>query len=149
MYNKRECYIRLSRIYIPTINFLKFFVTWEMGGSRPFFVSEFTLVLKLFEHNFVDFYLIWQVGGKVGGPRPFLVSEFISIPELYVQNFVVVRAFIEEISAEKYLTDTLCFLFINRFCPFSIPNKPYIRQISVPNFVRRTDGRTQLDRFRI
>ena len=34
----------------------------------------------------------------------FLVSEFISIPELYVQNFVVVHAFVEEISAEKYKT---------------------------------------------
>ena len=80
-----------------------------MGGPRPFFVSDFTLVLELFKHNFVDFHLIWEVGGKVGGPRPFFVFEFISISELYVQNFVVVRAFIEKISAEKYLTDTLYF----------------------------------------
>ena len=80
-----------------------------MGRPRPFFVSEFTLVLELFEHNFVDFHLIWEVGGKVGGPRPFLISEFISILELYIQNFVVVHAFVEEISAEKYETDTLCF----------------------------------------
>ena len=80
-----------------------------MGGPRPFFVSELTLVLKLFVQNFVDFHLIWEVGGKVGGPRPFLVFEFILIPELYVQNFVVVHAFVEEISAEKYKTDTLCF----------------------------------------
>ena len=79
-----------------------------MGGPRPFF-SEFTLVLELFEHNFVDFHLIWEVGGKVGGPLPFLVSEFTSITELYVQNFVVVHAFVEEISAEKYKTDTLYF----------------------------------------
>ena len=94
-----------------------------------FFVSEFTLVLELFEHNFVDFHLIWEVGGKVGGSHPFLVFEFILVPELYVQNFVVVHT----------------FLFVNRFCPFSIPNKPYVRQIFVPNFVpypafnRRTD----------
>ena len=81
----------------------------KVGGPRSFFVSEFTLVLELFEHNFFDFHLIWEVGGKVDGPRPFFVSEFISIPELYVQNFVVVHAFVEEISAEKYKTDTLCF----------------------------------------
>ena len=81
----------------------------KVGGPRPFFVSELTLVLELFEHNFVDFHLIWEVGGKVDGPRPFLVSEFISTPDLYVQNFVVVCAFIEEISAKKYKTDTLCF----------------------------------------
>ena len=66
--NKRECYIRIGRMYIPTINFLKFYVIWE--GA---------------------------------------VSEFISIPELYIQNFVVVHAFVEEISAEKYETDNLCF----------------------------------------
>ena len=81
----------------------------KVGGPRPFFVSEFTLVLELFEHNFVDFHLIREVGGKVGRPRPFLVFEFILIPELYVQNFVVVHAFVEEISAENYKTDTLCF----------------------------------------
>ena len=78
----------------------------KVGGPRTFFVSEFTLVLELFEHNFVDFHLIREVGGKVSGPRLFLV---ISIPELYIQNFVVVHAFVEEISAEKYKTDTLCF----------------------------------------
>ena len=80
-----------------------------MGGPRLFFVSEFTLVIELFENNFVDFHFIWEVGGKVGGPRPFLVSEVISIPLLYVQNFVVVHVFVEEISEEKYKTDTLCF----------------------------------------
>ena len=81
----------------------------KMGGPRPFFVSEFTFIHELFEQNFVDFHLIWEVGRKEGGPRPFLVSEFISIPELYIKNFVVVHAFIKEISAEKYKTDTLCF----------------------------------------
>ena len=81
----------------------------KVGGPRPFFVSEFTLVLKLFEHNFLDFHLICEVGGKVGGPRPFLVFEFILIPELYVQNFVIVHAFVEEISAEMHEADTLCF----------------------------------------
>ena len=85
----------------------------KVGGLRPFFVSEFTLVLELFEHNFVDFHLIWEVGSKVGGkvsgPHPFSVSEFISIPELYVQNFVAIHAFVKEISAEKYKTDTPCF----------------------------------------
>ena len=80
-----------------------------MADHAHFFVSEFTLVLELFEHNFVDFHLIWEVGGKVGGPRPFLVFEFMSIPELYVQNFDVIHAFVKEISAEKYKTDTLCF----------------------------------------
>ena len=80
-----------------------------MGGPPPFFVSEFTLVFELFEHNFVDFHLIWEVDGKVGGPRPFLVSEVISIPELYVQNFIVVHVFVEKISAENYKTDTLFF----------------------------------------
>ena len=69
-----------------------------MGGPRPFFVSDFTLVLELCEHNFVDFHHIWEVGGKVGGPRPFLVFEFMSIHQVYVQNFDGVRAFIEEIS---------------------------------------------------
>ena len=81
----------------------------KVGGPRPFFVSDFTFVLELFEHNFVDFHLKWEVGGKVGGPRPFLVSEFISIPELYIKNFVVVHAFVEEISAENYKMDTLSF----------------------------------------
>ena len=38
----------------------------KVGGTGPFFVSEFTLVLELFEHNFVDSHLIWEVGGKVG-----------------------------------------------------------------------------------
>ena len=80
-----------------------------MGGPRPFFVSEFTLVLELFEHTFVDFHLKWEVGGKVGGPHPFFVPDFISIPELYIKNFVVIHAFVEEISAEKYKTDTLYF----------------------------------------
>ena len=77
----------------------------KVGETRPFFVSDFTFFLELFKHNFVAFHLIWEVGG----PRSFLVFEFIPTSELYVQNFVVVRAFIEEISAEKYLTDTLCF----------------------------------------
>ena len=45
----------------------------KLGGPRPFFVSEFTFIHELFEHNFVDFHLIWEVGGKVGGPCPFLV----------------------------------------------------------------------------
>ena len=79
-----------------------------MGGPRLFFVSDFTLVLELCEHNFVDFHHIWEVCGKMGELRPFLVSEFMSIHQVYVQNFGV-RAFIEEISAEKYFTDTLCF----------------------------------------
>ena len=45
-------------MYIPIINFLKFYVIWEVGGKvggpRPFFVPEFTLVFELFEHNFVE-----------------------------------------------------------------------------------------------
>ena len=76
-------------------------------------------------------------GGKVRGPRPFFVSEFISIPELYVQNFVVIHAFVEEISAEKYKSDTTLLFFINRFCPFSIPNKPYLSCFQLTD--RRTD----------
>ena len=72
-------------------------------------VSELTLVLELIDNNFVDFHLIWEVGGKMGGPCPFLVSEFISIPELYIKNFAVVHDFVAEISTEKCKTDTLCF----------------------------------------
>ena len=72
----------------------------KVGGPRLFFVSKFTLnTISL------KFHLIWEVDG----PHPFLVSKFISTTELYVQIFVVVHAFIEEISAEKYETDTLCF----------------------------------------
>ena len=37
-------FIRLGRIYIPTINFFKFFVIWEVGGKvggpRPLLVSK-------------------------------------------------------------------------------------------------------------
>ena len=47
----------------------------KVGGPRLFFVSDFTLVLELFEHNFVNFHLEWEVEGKVDGPRPFFVSD--------------------------------------------------------------------------
>ena len=65
-----------------------------MGEPLPFFVSEFTLVVELFEHNFIEVSLIWEVGGKVSGPRPFLVYKFKLTLKLFIQNFVVVHAFI-------------------------------------------------------
>ena len=92
--------------YPPSSNFT-LYGSWAVkwADHAHFLLPSLHWSLNYLNTISLKFHLIWEVGG----PRQFLVSEFISIPELYIQNFVVLHAFVEEISAEKYETDTLCF----------------------------------------
>ena len=55
----------------------------KVGGPRPFFVSEFTLVLKLFEHNFVE------VSPFMGGGRTSPIFCF----QVYIDPQTIYRKF--------------------------------------------------------
>ena len=59
----------------------------QVGGPRPFFVSEFTLVLELFEHNFVEVSPYMGGGRQSWRTTPIFVSVFTFVHKVFVKNF--------------------------------------------------------------